>query len=71
MMMNCSIEIETLVAPGDNDVRECDQEAVWIISSSVGGQMGPPAYRCWEHAGNTVDFLMTEPNTTAIHMRRV
>jgi hypothetical protein len=70
-MMNCTIEIESLAAPGGNDVRQCDQEAVWKISSSIGGHFGPPAYRCWEHAGSTLDFLMTLRNTKGIIMERV
>jgi hypothetical protein len=67
----CTIEIETLAAPGGNDVRQCDQEAVWIVSSSVGGKYGGPAYRCWDHVGGTIDFLMTERNTQQVLMVRV
>jgi len=71
-MMNCTIEIESLAASGGNDVRQCDQDAVWIISSSIeGDKFGPAAYRCWEHAGGTVDFLMTERGTDRILMVRV
>lgn len=69
-MTNCSIEIETSAAPSGNDVRECDQPAVWMIQSSVGGNLGPPAYRCWEHAGSMIDFLITEPSTTMVLMIR-
>jgi hypothetical protein len=71
MTVNCTIEIETLAAPGGNDVRQCDQPAVWSIQSSIGGDLGPPALRCWEHAGGTLDFLMTERNTEQILMVRL
>jgi hypothetical protein len=68
---HCTIEIESAAAPGGPDVRQCDQEAVWMIYSSVGGGYGPPALRCWEHAGSTLDFLITEPTTERVLMERV
>lgn len=69
--MNCTIEIETLAGPGGNDIRECDQPAIWTISSAVGGKYGPPAYRCQEHIEGTIGFLVDEPTTTRVYVERI
>jgi hypothetical protein len=69
--MLCTIEIETLAASGSNYVRQCDQEAAWIVSSNVGGKYGPPAYRCWDHVDGTIEFLMRESSTEGVLVVRV
>ena len=66
----CGIDIQVQLA-GEWVDAECDIPAEWEVTVSLGGPFSPPAHRCYEHVGGTIDFHLCEKSTQILTVQRV